>query len=71
MAKSLSQVASGKHVELDAEDILPEYRDRTAKFLDAFGLKNNAYEIVQNSDHKFELSVGMNRIREAYEIAKT
>lgn len=64
LAKSLSQVASGKNVELDAEDILPEYRDRTAKFLDAFGLKKNAYEIVQNSDHKFELAVSMNLIRD-------
>jgi len=64
LAKSLSQIASGKQVELEAADILPEYRDRAAKFLDAFGLKSGAYEIVQNSDHKFELAVGMNRIRE-------
>jgi hypothetical protein len=64
LARSLSSIASGRNFELNAEDILPEYRDRTAKFLDAFGLREKAYDIVQNNEHKFELAVGMNRIRE-------
>lgn len=35
----LSSVAEGKVKSIRQEDVLPEYRDRVAKFLDAFDLK--------------------------------
>lgn len=53
LAMIMSKIADGKHVDVPTEDILPEYRDRIARFLDAFEMKEKAFEVVINNDHKF------------------
>lgn len=60
----LSSIAEGKVKSINPENVLPEYRDRVAKFLDAFDLKEQAFEMVENKDHKFELAVNLGRIEE-------
>lgn len=56
-----------------ALSILPtipmKYMDRLAKFLDSIDLKEAAFDLVQDLDHKFELALQLNKIHEAYEIA--
>lgn len=49
---------------------IPEkYMDKLAKFLDSIEMKEAAFEIVQDVDHKFELSLQLNKIKDAYTIA--
>lgn len=64
LAAMISKVADGKAVEVEPEDILPEYRDRIARFLDSFEMKEKAFEVVLNNDHKFELAISLGLIRE-------
>lgn len=49
----LGKIAEGKIKDLGVEEVLPEYRDRVAKFLDTFDLRELAFEMVDNKDHKF------------------
>ena len=46
-----------------------KYMDKLAKFLDSIDLKEAAFDLVQDVDHKFELALQLNKIKEAYEIA--
>lgn len=49
---------------------IPEkYMDKLAKFLDSIDLKEAAFEIVRDIDHKFELALQLNRIKDAHSIA--
>lgn len=68
LALLISRIADGKHVDIDTEDILPEYRDRIARFLDSFELKQKAFEVVVNNDHKFELAISLGLIREGIDF---
>ncbi len=56
-----------------ALSILPtipvKYMDKLAKFLDSIDLKEAAFDLVRDIDHKFELALQLNKINEAYEIA--
>lgn len=50
---------------------IPEkHYDKLAKFLDQVDLKKEAFQIVKDSDHKFELALSLGNINAAYEIAK-
>jgi coatomer subunit beta' len=40
-----------------------------AKFLELNNLKEFAFDITPDVDHKFELAISLNRIKESYEIA--
>jgi len=57
-----------------ASQILPnipeDHRNRIAQFLDAQGFKEQALEVSIDPDHKFELAVQLNRLEQAYSIAK-
>ena len=46
-----------------------KYMDKLAKFLDSIEMKDAAFDLVQDIDHKFELALQLNKINEAYEIA--
>lgn len=56
-----------------AQALLPsipaKYMDKLAKFLDNIDLKESAFELVQDPDHKFELALQLNKIPEAYALA--
>eukprot|EP01087_Luapelamoeba_hula_P020714 TRINITY_DN711_c0_g1_i2.p1 TRINITY_DN711_c0_g1~~TRINITY_DN711_c0_g1_i2.p1 ORF type:complete len:938 (+),score=169.54 TRINITY_DN711_c0_g1_i2:26-2839(+) len=58
----------------EAERLLPsiplDARDRVAQFLESQGQKEFALSVSTDPDHKFELAVQLNRLEEAYEIAK-
>ncbi|PRP87029.1 coatomer protein complex, subunit beta 2 (beta prime) [Planoprotostelium fungivorum] len=57
-----------------ASQILPnipnDHRNRIAQFLDAQGFKEQALEVSLDPDHQFELSVQLNQLERAYNIAK-
>jgi len=46
-----------------------KYMDKLAKFLDSIDLKEAAFDLVQDVDHKFELALQLNKINEAYGLA--
>ena len=49
---------------------IPEsYHNKCAKFLDNLGYKEEAMAITKDKDHKFELSLQLNDLSEAYQIA--
>lgn len=56
-----------------AQSLLPQipgkYLDKLARFLDNIELKEAAFELVQDVDHKFELALQLNKIEEAHRIA--
>jgi coatomer subunit beta' len=47
-----------------------KYYDKLARFLDQIELKEEAFRLSQDADHKFDLAIQLNRIEEAFEIAK-
>lgn len=47
-----------------------KYYDKLARFLDQIDLKEEAFRLAQDPDHKFELAIQLNRIQEAFSIAK-
>ena len=57
-----------------AEKIFPELPRETynkvAKFLDAQGYKEQAFHITEDAEHKFELSLSLNLLQEAVELAQ-
>ena len=58
-----------------ASQILPkipfDHRNRIAQFLDARGLKEMALEVATEPDLRFELAIQLNKLRTAYDLAKT
>jgi len=42
-----------------------------AKFLEREGFKELAFEITPDIDHKFDLAIGLNRLKEAFEITQS
>merc|ERR1719231_706555 len=44
--------------------------DRLARFLEAQGLQEEALELVTDTDHKFELAMGLGKLDMAYSIAQ-
>lgn len=58
-----------------ASTILPkipfEHRNRIAQFLDARGLKEMALEVATEPELRFELAIQLNKLRTAYELART
>lgn len=50
---------------------MPEkYLDRLAKFLDTIDQKQEAFSIVRDLEHKFELALTLSDIDSAFEIAQ-
>eukprot|EP01015_Nassula_variabilis_P027077 TRINITY_DN5486_c0_g1_i20.p1 TRINITY_DN5486_c0_g1~~TRINITY_DN5486_c0_g1_i20.p1 ORF type:complete len:329 (+),score=83.77 TRINITY_DN5486_c0_g1_i20:67-1053(+) len=47
-----------------------KYLDKLAKFLDTLDMKEEAFRIVQDQDHKFDLAVHLGKVDEAFKIAK-
>jgi len=46
---------------------IPEsYHGKLAKFLEANGKKELAFEITPDHDHKFDLAIALNRVQDAY-----
>eukprot|EP00009_Paramoeba_aestuarina_P002379 CAMPEP_0201507694 /NCGR_PEP_ID=MMETSP0161_2-20130828/1285_1 /ASSEMBLY_ACC=CAM_ASM_000251 /TAXON_ID=180227 /ORGANISM="Neoparamoeba aestuarina, Strain SoJaBio B1-5/56/2" /LENGTH=988 /DNA_ID=CAMNT_0047902129 /DNA_START=135 /DNA_END=3101 /DNA_ORIENTATION=- len=53
-------------------DTIPnEYRSRIAQFLESQDLKEEALEVATDPDHKFEIAIQLNKLRVAYELAKS
>ncbi|CAD8136859.1 unnamed protein product [Paramecium octaurelia] len=57
-----------------AEEILQtiplQYYDKLSKFLDTLNLKEWAYKLVQDTDHKFELALQLAIVDDAFQIAQ-
>jgi len=47
-----------------------KYHDKLARFLDQIELKEEAFRLAQDGDHKFDLALQLNKIEEAFVIAK-
>jgi len=47
-----------------------KYYDKLARFLDQIDLKEEAFYLSQDLDHKFELAIQLNKIEEAFTIAE-
>lgn len=43
---------------------------KIAKYLESMDFKDIAYHVTTDEEHKFDLAVGLNKIRDAYEIAQ-
>lgn len=54
----------------DLIDQVPEtHIGKIAKFLESMNFKDIAYHVTVDDEHKFDLAVALNKIRDAYEIA--
>ena len=50
---------------------IPEtFHGKLAKFLEANGKKELAFEITPDQDHKFDLAISLNRVQDAFNIAE-
>jgi coatomer subunit beta' len=52
------------------ESIPEKYMDRVAKFLDSIEKKEEAFRVVVDIEHKFELAISLAYTDEAYRIAQ-
>ena len=57
-----------------ARSILPQitekWIDKISRFLDTIDMKEEAFKIVIDKEHKFDLSLALNKIDDAFEIAQ-
>lgn len=58
-----------KALSLQAQ-IPPSYHGKLAKFLEQTNHKDMAFDLTPDQDHKFDLALQLNRVKEAYEIAE-